>query len=103
MEGVWRGIGFLPRHRVDDPKTQPLQREAEAEDDVVRARHPQRAVGLEDAPGRAQPPHVELVVFSEAHRANRVTTLGIALPGAARRQRTRTPSPQVEEQRHRKR
>jgi hypothetical protein len=33
-------------------KTQPLQREAEAEDDVVRARHPQRAVGLEDAPGR---------------------------------------------------
>jgi CBS domain-containing protein len=24
MEGVRRGIGFLPRHRVDDPKTQPV-------------------------------------------------------------------------------
>jgi hypothetical protein len=61
------------KHHVDDPKPQPLQRKAEAEDDVVRARHPQRAIRFEHAAGSSEPSHVELVVFFEAHRANRVT------------------------------
>ena len=64
---------------VDDPEPQPLQREAEAEDDVVGAAHPQGAFGLEDAPRLPQPPHVELVVLLERQRANRVTT-PVALP-----------------------
>jgi hypothetical protein len=42
------GAGLLPGYLVDDSKPQPLQREAEAEDDVVRARHPQRAAWRED-------------------------------------------------------
>ncbi len=96
MEGVGRGIRLLPRHGVDDPKTQPLQREAYREDDVVRARHPQRTIGLEDAPGLAQPPDVELMVFSEASRSNRVTTPALALPSAVGRWCPRTRSPEVE-------
>src|SRR5215216_6876025 len=59
-----------------------LQGETEAEDDVVRARDPDGAVGLEDATRFLQPPDIELVILREPHRANRVTTLGVALPVA---------------------
>ncbi len=40
MEGVRRGIGLLPHHRVYDAVAEALEGEAQAEDDVVRARHP---------------------------------------------------------------
>lgn len=43
------------------------------------------------------PPHVELVVYFEVSRANRVTTPYFALPDAARKRQRRTRSPQVKE------
>jgi hypothetical protein len=55
VQGVGSEAGLLPGDLVDDPKPQPLQREAQAEDDVVGARHPQSAIRFEDAPGRAGP------------------------------------------------
>ena len=85
MEGVRRGIGLLPHHRVYDAVVEALEGEAYAEDDVVRSRHPQGTVGLEEAPGRLQPPDVELVIFFPAHRANRVTTLDLTLPVSSER------------------
>jgi hypothetical protein len=88
-EGVGRGIRFLPSHGVYDVVPEPLEGEAEAEDDVVGARHPQRALGLEDTPARAEPPHVELVVLGQTLRANRVT-MPAALPGAVRWRRLRS-------------
>ena len=54
---------------------------AYAEDKVVCARHPKRAIGLEDAPSRLQSPDVSLEVLPEALRANRVTTSPSTLPG----------------------
>ena len=80
VEGVGRGIGLLPHNRVAHAKAQTLQSEADAEDDVVGARHPQGTVGFEDAPRLPEPPHVELVILSQALRANRVTTTSVALP-----------------------
>lgn len=50
-----------------------LQGETEAEDDMVRARDPDGAVGLEDAAHLLQPPDVEPVILSKPYRANRVT------------------------------
>ena len=44
-------VGLLPDYLVDDSEIQALQCEAEAEDDVVRARDTEGAVGLEYAPG----------------------------------------------------
>jgi hypothetical protein len=44
---------------------------------------------FEHAPGSPEPPHVELMVFFEAHRANRVT-IPLTLSGATRSGRTRT-------------
>src|SRR5215211_382973 len=93
MQSVGRRVRLEPGNVVDDLEPQPLEREAYAEDDVVRTAHPQRAVGLENSPGRAQPPDVEVVILLQSHRANRVTILGLALPGAAGRQRPRTRSP----------
>jgi len=37
-------------------------------------------VGLEDVPHLPEPPHVELVVSGKTHRANRLTTLRVAVP-----------------------
>ena len=37
-----------------------LEHVVDAEDKVVRARHPKRAIGLEDAPSRLQSPDVSL-------------------------------------------
>ncbi len=72
---------------VYDAIPQPLKGEAEAEDDVVGARHPQGTVGLEDAPRLPEPPHVELVILRQAHKANRVTTIHSPLPCAPGRRR----------------
>jgi CBS domain-containing protein len=50
MEGVRRGIGFLPRHRVDDPKTQPVsearQLMAQHELDRILVVEGERLVGI---------------------------------------------------------
>src|SRR4028119_181642 len=51
---------------VDDSETEYLQREAWAEDDVVRAADPERAVGLEYAPSLPQPTYVPFLVLFEA-------------------------------------
>jgi hypothetical protein len=56
VEGVRRRVGLLPHEAVDYAEPKVLQREAEAEHDVVGARHPQGAVGLEDALSRLQLP-----------------------------------------------
>jgi hypothetical protein len=61
VQGVRSWVRLAPYDVVYDPELQPLQREPEAEDDVVGSTHPERAVRLEDAPRFAQPPHVERV------------------------------------------
>ncbi len=82
MQSVGSGIRCSLGDPVDNLEAQALQGEAEAEDDVVRARDPQRAVGLEDAASLAKPADVPFVILLEApRRANRVTTPGLALPG----------------------
>ena len=43
-----RRIGFVPRDVVEDFETQSLQREADAEDVVIGARNPDRAIGLQE-------------------------------------------------------
>ncbi len=53
----------MPDHVVYDPIPQLLQREAQAEDDVMGARNPERTFGLEDAPGFLEPSQVELVIL----------------------------------------
>ena len=102
VQRVRDGVWLLPGDLVYDLEAEALQREPEAEDYVVGAADPQRAVGLEDAPRLSQPPDVESVVLPEALRANRIT-MPITLSGGARRGPIRTQSPEVEEQRHRKR
>jgi hypothetical protein len=97
VEGVRRRVGLLPGDLIYDAVPQPLQREPNAEDDVVGARYPQRTVGLEDALRFPEPPHVEFVILRQALRANRVTTLATELPGAARKRQRRTRSPQVKQ------
>ncbi len=75
VQCVGHGVGLNPSYLVDDPETEALQREAEAEDDVVRAADPERAVGLEYTPRLPQPTYVPLVVlFEPVLRANRDTT-----------------------------
>src|SRR5215211_236391 len=63
VKSVGDRVGLAPGDLVDDLETQPLEREAYAEDDVVRTAHPQRALRLENPTDRAQPPHVELVIL----------------------------------------
>jgi hypothetical protein len=46
---------------------------------------------------------LQRIVNNDAHRANAVTTPGLALPGAAGRRRLRVRSPEVEERYHCKR
>jgi hypothetical protein len=87
VQGVGGGVGLEPDQVVQDPEPQALQREPEVEDDVVGTRNPQRAVGLEDAPGFCEPAQVELVVPTQALRANRVTMSALEFSGVARRQR----------------
>ena len=68
MQGVGRRVVLNPNEVVDDPETEALQREAGAEDYVVRAGDPQRTVWLENAPRLPEPPDVELVILLESHR-----------------------------------
>jgi hypothetical protein len=42
-------VGLAPDDVVQDPEAQVLQRRADAEDVVIAADHPQRAVGLQHA------------------------------------------------------
>jgi hypothetical protein len=84
VKAVWRafggGSGFAHVIWFYELESHRLQGETEAEDDVVRVGDPDGAVGLEDAARLLQPPDVELVILSEPHRANRVTTSNLALP-----------------------
>jgi hypothetical protein len=70
MEGYLIGLKelrpFLPKLHVYDAIPEPLEGEADAGDDVVGARHPQRAIGLEDAPRFSEPPQVEPMILLEA-------------------------------------
>src|SRR5215210_7834414 len=63
----WEQMFVLRTDHVYQLEAHALEREAEAEDDVVRARDPDGSVGLEDAPRLLQPPDVELVIRFEAH------------------------------------
>ena len=64
VEGVRRRVWF-GRGDVYELEFHRLKRETEAKDNVVRARDPDGAVGLEDAARRLQPPDVELVILRE--------------------------------------
>jgi hypothetical protein len=79
VEGVRGRVWFSPGD-VYELEFHRLQGETEAEDDVVRARDPDRAAGLADAARLFQPPDVELVILRKPYRPNRVTTL-LALQG----------------------
>src|SRR5215211_9000429 len=101
VEGVGRGVGFLPSYSINDPEPHRLQGETEAEDDVMRAGDPDGALGLEDAPRLLQPPDVEPMIPREPYRTNRVTTPGFTLPAAAGARRPHSRSPEVEVHHHR--
>ncbi len=58
-------VGFAPDHVVEDPESQVLQDGADAEDVVVAADHPQRAVLAQHAPRLGQPRAGEGVVGGE--------------------------------------
>src|SRR5829696_739154 len=68
VEGIRGRVGFLPGDLVYELVPDALQGEAEAEDDVVRARNPDGAFGFEDAVRLLQPPDVEPVVPCESCR-----------------------------------
>ena len=57
MEGVRRGIGFLQRHRVDDPETQPVSEArklmAQHELDRILVVEGERLVGISEADVRS--------------------------------------------------
>jgi hypothetical protein len=59
-----------------------LEGEVHAEDDLVRARHPQRVGSLKGELGNTEAIWASLKVIPEAHRANIVITPFLALPGA---------------------
>jgi hypothetical protein len=80
VEGVGGRVWLGPCNLVYELESHRLQGETEAENDVVRARDPDGAVGLEDAARLLQPPDVEVVIPREPYRPNRVTTL-LALQG----------------------
>src|SRR5215217_4987613 len=65
--GVIKRVWFRPGNLVYELELHSLQGETEAEDDVVRARDPDGAVGLEDATRFLQPPDIELVILREPH------------------------------------
>src|SRR5215218_1231762 len=102
VEGVGRGVWFLPSYGINDLEPHRLQGETEAEDDVVRAGDPDGAIRLEDAARLFQPPDVESVIPREPHRANRVT-MPVTLPAAAGTRCPRSRRPAVEVRHHCKR
>lgn len=59
---IRRRVGLLPGDVVEDFEAKLLHRVTDGEDDVVRARHPDAAVGLEHLLAAAQPFRVELMV-----------------------------------------
>lgn len=52
---IRHGVCLAPDNIVQHPELLVLQNRADAEDIVIAAHHPNRAVGLEDAPRRAHP------------------------------------------------
>ncbi len=58
-------VGLAPHHVVEDPEAQVLQDGADAEDVVVGADHPDRAVLLQQPPALAEPAPGEGVVGGE--------------------------------------
>jgi hypothetical protein len=56
VQGVGWRVGFLPCNLIDDLEPEPLEREPEAVDDVVRTAHPQRADRLKEVLGYTELP-----------------------------------------------
>ena len=54
VQRVRRRIGLLPYHGIYDAVAEALEGEAYAEDDVVRARHPQRVGSLKETLGNTE-------------------------------------------------
>src|SRR5215210_994793 len=67
VHGVRGRVWFVPGDLIYHLELHALEGEAEAEDDVVRARDPDSSVGFEDAPRLSQPPDVELVIRFKPH------------------------------------
>jgi hypothetical protein len=63
---VGHGIGLAPHHIVEDPEAQVLQDGADAEDVVIGADHPDRAIVAQHMARRAQPVAGELVIGRKA-------------------------------------
>ena len=63
---VGHRVRLAPHDVVQDPEAGVLEQRADAEDVVVAADHPDRAVVLEDSPRLAEPGAAELVVGGEA-------------------------------------
>ena len=61
-------VGLAPHDVVQQPEAQVLQRRADAEDVVVAADHPQRALGLQHAARRGQPGAGEGIVARPKNR-----------------------------------
>ena len=61
-------VGLAPDDVVQQPEAQVLQRRADAEDVVVAADHPQRALGLQHAARRRQPGAGEGIVARRSRR-----------------------------------
>ena len=82
-------VGLAPDDVVQDPEAQILQDRADAEDIVVGADHPQRAVVLQHAPRGGQPVAREAVIFGEAGELVPVSSTASTLELSGRR---RSPS-----------
>ncbi len=82
-------VGLAPDHVVQDPEAQVLERRADAEDVVVAADHPERAVILQHPAGGGQPFASETVVGRERGELVPVVIdrvdLGIVRAAAGRR------------------
>jgi len=63
---VGHRVRLAPHDVVEDPIAGVLQQRADAEDVVIAADHPDRAVILQDSPCLAQPRAAELVVGGKA-------------------------------------
>src|SRR6185369_13050830 len=59
-------VGLAPDHVVQDPEAEILQDGADAENVVIGADHPERAVGLQRAAAFAKPDRGEVVISREA-------------------------------------
>jgi hypothetical protein len=78
VESVRRWVWFSPGYLVYELESHRLQGETEAEDDVVRARDPDDALGLEDVARLPEPPRGELEVLPDSH-IERIESLRPAL------------------------